>query len=159
MNHQSHDIDALLRRNAERQLAGFDWERLRAGIAGRLAAPARPSAWWRYAGWTALATGVAVTVGAVVYTAITAKIPSNGSPVPRGHATVRMTSADHPTGTARVSLGGREGIARCEIKLVESRAARPQARAGPSWCIIAKHESFINGNGTVCDLSNILCLF
>ena len=56
MSEKNRDIDALLRRNVERQLAGFDWEGFRRGIGGRLtSAGARSRAWNRYGRWAAMA--------------------------------------------------------------------------------------------------------
>lgn len=64
MSHSDHDLDVLLRRNAERQLAGLDWDRERQTVMQRLAAARKQKP------RTAMVIRVATSIAAVLALAV-----------------------------------------------------------------------------------------
>lgn len=62
MSVEDRDIDDLLRGNVERQLRDFDWNRLHAGISGRLGRAARPATFGHRAWLFRIASAVAAVV-------------------------------------------------------------------------------------------------
>jgi hypothetical protein len=157
MNDKGRDIDALLRRNIERQLADFDWAGLRRGIGGRLmTAGARSGSWNRYGRWVAMAASIVLTAG--VLTPVMIRVARPGGP-PVGNAIVAMVETTRPAGSAQVSFSPAQRPARCEVEILPSDKPRQQNGARASWCIIAKQEPSIERRHNGRDASDVLCLF
>ena len=159
MSKNERDIDMLLRRNVERQLADFDWERLRRDIGHRLASASvvsRPWNWYRP--WAAVAATIIMTVGVLILVSLSTMGPQRVASAP-GEAKVAMAEAAHVTGTAQVSFPPGEKPAQCTVEILTSDKARPQNRARASWCIIAAHEPSSEKHGNSGDVSDFLALF
>jgi len=159
MSTEDRNIDALLRRNAERQLGDFDWEGLSRGIHGRVAtAGARPGAWNQYGRWLAMAAGVALTAGVLILAMIaaTGRGPNSSAP---GEAKVTMIEATYAAGTAQVSFARTEAPVRCKVTMHASDTPRQENRAAASWCIVAKQASPMGTRRSSPDSSDVLCLF
>jgi hypothetical protein len=159
MSKNDRDIDILLRRNVERQLADFDWEGLRRDIGRRLtSAGAASRARNRYHHWAAIAAMIVGTAGVLVLAALSALGPGRDAWAP-GEAKVAIAEATHVTGTAQVSFPPAEKPARCEVRILASDKPRPPDRARASWCIIAAHEPSRGQHGNGGDVSDVLALF
>jgi hypothetical protein len=159
MSKNDRDIDILLRRNVERQLADFDWEGLRRGISRRLpgmATVSRPS--HRHHHWTASAATIAGAAGILVLATFSAMRPGRDAWT-RGEARVTIAEAAHVIGTAQVSFPLAAKPARCEVRILASDKPRPPDRTRPSWCIIAAHEPSNEKQGNGGDISDVLALF
>ena len=157
MNNDNRDIDALLRRNVERQLADFDWAGLRRGIAGRVTtAGVRSSSWNRYGRWVAMAASIALAVG--VLTPVIIRTTQLGGPA-TGNAIVAMVEATHPAGSAQVSFSPASNPARCEVEILPSDKPRQKNGTRASWCIIAKQEPSTERRYDGRDASDVVCLF
>jgi hypothetical protein len=159
MSTEDRDIDALLRRNVERQLDDFDWEGLSRGIHGRLAAAgARSGSWNQYGRWLAMAAGIALTAGVLILAMIaaTGRGPTGSTP---GEAKVTMTESAHPAGTAQVSFARMERPVRCEVTIHASDTPRQESRARASWCIVARQERSVEKYRNDRDASDVLYLF
>jgi len=136
MNKEDRDIDALLRASVERQLASFDWEGLGRGIDKRVTtAGARFRSWIQYGRWGAIAAGIALTAGVLIFAMTSATGPGSA-----GEAKVAMIESAYATGTAQVSFKPAEEPVRCEVTILPSGRPREQDRTRASWCIIAKQE-------------------
>jgi hypothetical protein len=159
MNKNDRDIDILLRQNVERQLADFDWDRLRRDIGHRLAsAGAASRSWNQYGKWVAVAATVVGTAGVLVLATLSTMGPGRDAWT-RGEAKVAIAEAAHVTGTAQVSFPPVEEPARCEVKILASDKPRPADRARASWCIIAAHEPSNEKHGNGGEVSDVLALF
>ena len=152
MNHEDHDIDALLRGDVERQLAGFDWARLGREIDARVTAAAvRHSAWARYGRWAAMAAGIMLATGVLTYTLTSSTRP--------GVATVAIESA-RPVGTAQVFFEPEEKPARCEVTILPSDKPQQQkSQMQASWCIVVARDLPAEKHRNSRDASDALCLF
>jgi hypothetical protein len=157
MNNENRDIDALLRRNVERQLADFDWAGLRRGVAGRVeTAGVRSSSWNRYGRWVAMAASIALAVG--VLTPVMIRVTRPGGPA-GGNAIVVMVESTRPAGSAQVSFSPAARPVRCEVEILSSEKPRQRDGARASWCIIAKQEPSTEGRDDGRDASDVVCLF
>ena len=93
MSPNDRDMDALLRRNVERQLEDFDWEELRRRIGGRVTTvSAQSRSWNRYGKWAAIAAGVILTAGFSMFPFV---MPSSLDP--RSSLTVWDAVSSHRT--------------------------------------------------------------
>jgi hypothetical protein len=159
MSKNDHDIDTLLRRNAEQQLADFDWDGLRRDIGRRLtSAGAASQRRNRYRQWTAIAATIAGTVGVLVLATRSTLGPGRDAWAP-GEARVVMAEAAHVIGTAQVSFMPTEKPAQCKVEILTSDKPRQQDRARASWCIIAAHAPAGEKHGNGGDVSDVLALF
>jgi len=159
MSKNDHDIDILLRRNVERQLAGFDWEKLRRDIGRRLpstGAVSRP--WNRYRNWAAIAATIAGTAGVLVLATFCTMGPGRDAWT-QGEAKVAIAEAAHVTGTAQVSFPPAEKPGRCEVEILASDKPRQRDQTRASWCIIAAHEPSSEKHGNGSEVSDVLALF
>jgi hypothetical protein len=148
-----------LRRNAERQLAGFDWEGLRRDIGSRLTdADTVSGPGNQYRQWAAVAATIVGTVGVLILVSLSNTGPRRDAWTP-GEAAVTMAEAAHATGTAQVSFPPDDKPARCEVEILTSGEARPPDRARASWCIIAAHEPSSEKHGNGGEVSDVLALF
>ena len=153
MNHEDHDIDALLRGEVERQLAGFDWAGLDRRIDARVTAAAiPPSAWARYGWWAAMAAGIVLATGILAYTLTSGTRP--------GEAKVAMIEAVHPVGTAQVSFEPTEKPARCEVAILTSdKPQQRRSRVQAKWCVVVTWDLPAENRRNSRDTSDALCLF
>jgi hypothetical protein len=159
MSKNDRDIEILLRRNVERQLAGFDWERLRRDISRRLTgtgAVSRP--WSQYRQWAPVAASIVGAIGVLVLVSLSTLGPGRNVWTP-GVASVVLSEAPHVTGTAQVSFPPAEKPARCEVTILASDEPRQADRALASWCIIAAREPASERHGNGGDVSDVLALF
>jgi len=159
MSKNDRDIDILLRRNVERQLAGFDWEGLRRNIGRRLpsaGAVSRP--WPRHHHWAALAATFVGTAGILVLATLGTLGPGRMASAP-GEAKVAIAEAAHVIGTAQVSFPPADKPARGEVKILASDRPRLPDRARASWCIIAAHGPSSEKHGNGGEVSDVLALF
>jgi hypothetical protein len=159
MSKDDRDIDILLRQNVERQLGGFDWERLRREIDRRLpgtGVASRPRN--RYRQWTAVAATIVGTVGVLILVSLSTVGPQRAVSVP-GEAKVAIAETAHVTGTAQVSFPPADKPARGEVKILASDGPRQPDRALASWCIIAAREPASERHGNGGDVSDVLALF
>jgi len=159
MNRKDHDLDTLLRQNAERQLAKFDWEEFGRRMDRRVTtAPAWSRSWNRYDKWVALAAGIALTAGVLIFAIPEATGPGRVASV-QGEAKVTMIETTRPRGTAQVSFTRAERPVRCELRILTSDKPRQESQTPARWCIVAGQglsaEKHRNGG----DASDILCLF
>jgi hypothetical protein len=159
MSKNDRDIDILLRRNVERQLAGFDWEGLRRDIGRRLtSADAASRPWNQYRKWTAVAATIAGTVGVLILATLSTTRPGRMASSP-GEAKVAIAEAAHVIGTAQVSFPPVDKPARGEVEILASDKPRQPDRARASWCIIAAHEPASEKHGNGGEVSDVLALF
>jgi hypothetical protein len=158
MSNDDHDLDILLRRNAERQLAGFDWDRFRRGMDSRLTGARAPiRSWYLQGRWAALAAVVALTAGVLLWAVFCASGPGRGEPG-AGWATVALIQTTHAPGMAQVSFSPVDPSARGEVTILASDRPR-EDRVRASWCIIAPHELAGEKRRQSDDASDVLCLF
>jgi hypothetical protein len=159
MSKDDHDIDILLRQNMERQLAGFDWERLRRDIGSRLTdADTVSGPWNQYRQWAAVAATIVGTVGVLILVSLSSRGPGRDAWTP-GEATVATAEAAHVTGTAQVSFPPADKPAQCKVEILASDSPRPPDGARASWCIIAAHEPSSEKHGNGGEVSDVLALF
>jgi hypothetical protein len=158
MSDNDRDLDILLRRNAERQLAGFDWEQFGRGVGRRLTdARASTRSWHRDGRWVALAATIALTAGVLLWAAICATRPGGEEPA-AGQATVAMVETAHVMGTAQVSCPPIDKPVRGEVTILTTDRPR-EDRARASWCIIAQQDLPSEKHWHGDDASDTLCLF
>ncbi len=159
MSKNDRDIDILLRRNVERQLAGFDLERLRRDIDSRLTSPGAVSRPWnRYRRRVVVAATIVVTVGVLILVSLSTVGPQRVASVP-GEAKVAIAEAAHVSGTAQVSFPPADKPARCEVEVLASDKPRQPDRGRASWCIIAAHEPSSEKHGNGGEVFDVLALF
>jgi len=159
MSRKDHDIDALLRQNVDRQLADFDWSGLRRNIAGRVTSAgvqSRPRI--LYPAWVAMAAGVVLAAGIIVFAMTMTWKPKSGETA-AGWANVVMTEGTSPMGTAQVALTDAPPAARCEVHIIASDKPQQQDRARASWCIIAGQKPVVADPRNGRDSRDIVCLF
>jgi len=160
MSSKDRDIDALLRRNVERQLADFDWEELRQRIGGRVTnVSAQSRSWARHGKWVAIAAGVALTAGVLTFAVISATGPEPGDSA-MGEAKVTMIENAHSAGMAQVSFERADKPARCEVTILAlDKPQQQKSRTRASWYIIAAHDLSFEKPRNGRDASDVLCLF
>jgi len=159
MSGKDHDIDALLRQNADRQLADFDWQKLSRDVAGRVASAgvqSRPRI--SYLGWIAAAAGITVAVGIVILVVTMTWSPKPDEMAP-GWARVEMAEPTGPMGTAQVAFADAQSAARCEVQIIASDKPRQESRTRASLCIIAGRQPQIAEHRNGRDARDIICLF
>ena len=157
MNEHEDPIDTLIRQNAARQLAAFDWEKLRRGIDSRLASAGAPARLrMGYGKWVAVAAAVALTAGVLVFAALCI---TRSAPQRAGTAQVEIIEPAPAVGVAEFSVPPAEKPVRCEVTILASDSPRRENQARASWCILARHESPDETPRDGTDASDVLCLF
>jgi len=159
MSKNDRDIDSLLRQNAERQLADFDWDGLRRDISRRLTSPDAVSQRSnRYRQWAAVAAAIVAITGVLVLVSLSTMGPGPGVSTP-GEARVVIPEATHVIGAAQVSFPLADKPAQCKVEILTSDKPQPRERARASWCIIAAREPASEKPGNGGEVSDILALF
>lgn len=145
MKDEEERIESLLQRNADEQLAGFDWGQLNAAISSRVdQAEKRRSSGRKYPIVFKIAAGVAAAV-VIVVVAVTVRMAKSPDIRPQD------------SGTARVELIGRRGSASVEI--IDSAEDVEARSAQAAWIIISKPERVYADNGINRDTMAMICLF
>lgn len=158
MSPKDRDMDALLRRNVERQLEDFDWEELRRRIGGRVTTvSAQSRSWNRYGKWAAIAAGVTLTAGVLILATISSTRPEPDHAAV-GEAKVAMIETARAPGTAQVSERV-EKPARCEVRILTPDGPRQKSQTQTRWCVIAVREISAEKDHHRRDASDVLCLF
>ena len=144
MKQEKEKIDLLLERNANKQLAGVNWDRLNAEISERLNQVDRnkiPT--MKYRRVFKIAAGVAAAAAVVVIAV--------------------MVRTDTPT-TVRFENGRRavvkfvESKGSAKVEILDSNGQGSQSRDRSSWIIIRATEPKVANNGQSRDEADFACL-
>ena len=171
MKDRKEEIDSLLARNAERQLADFDWNGLSAAISNRLdRAQSRKVSVRKYSFFKIAATIAAAA--AVVFTAVT--IWTNKTTGTKEHRTGRATvELIASSGSASVEI--RETfsktyvtldivtrdrkLAKADIRIIDAETSDSVGETKAAWMIISRTQPVYADNGLHADVMSMICLF
>jgi len=162
MINRDNEIDDLLKRNVEQQLADFNWGRLTKGIHRRLAsAEVLGSSGGKYASLLKVAAVIAVST-TVVFTALVVRM--SRPPVTRFAETTGSARVEIKTVSAgphvTVDIGGRNRKpAKCDIKIIDANGSRRHQDTRAAWMIVSRTERIYADNGFNDDMKDLICLF
>lgn len=171
MKDTDEKIDLLLQRNAEQQLAGFDWDELKAAISNRLnevqkcRASARkyPIAFKIAAGIAAAAAVVLIIVMIKLERPVDMQLGNGRTAMvkfadSKGSASVEIKS---PSGRAHVivDIGRNRMLAKCNVEIIDSNGSQKGNGAQAAWIIVSRPESIYADNGVNQDAIDMICLF
>ncbi|UCG60025.1 MAG: hypothetical protein JSU70_10985 [Phycisphaerales bacterium] len=126
MKHKKEDVDRLLQRNADEQLADFDWERLSAGISSRLdKVQRRKTSVVGFGAVIRIAAGMAAAA-AIVLIAVTVmqRKPAHTPAETSGTAVVKLSERQ---GTASVDIAALTDAAQVVVATQDESKAGPKA--------------------------------
>jgi len=172
MKNEEENIDLLLERNADEQLAKVDWEGLNAAISSRLdKAGQSKTAAIKFPTVLKIAAGFVAAAAVILIVMI---ISTDGPPdfqLENGRrAVVKFIEAK---GSASVEIGhapaksqvmvdvgpGRSKLARCDIEIIDVNGDLKEKANRATWIIISRPEPVYADNGVSRDWTGIICLF
>ena len=171
MDNEKEKIDILLADNADRQLAGVDWEQLGVSISRRVdEAVRKKSAGWGYGRVVKTAAGIGAAA-AVIFVAVMILTDARGGlQIPEGsRAVVKMVERKGSTvveikgATKRaqvsINIGGRQReVAKCEVKIIDLNGDMKERWPRATWIIITRLKPVTADNGLSRDEIDLICM-
>jgi len=171
MKKEKENIDLLLERNANEQLAGVNWDGLHAAISDKLNQADQSKTYainYRRvfkiaAGFAAAAALVFIAIMIRTDTPKTVRFENRGRAVvkfveSKGSASVKIEDASSKA-AAVVELGGsRRKVAKCDIELIDTSVDKEKNDSRPAWIIIRMPEPVLADNGISRDENDFACL-
>lgn len=169
---KKESIERLLDRNANEQLAGFDWDRLNKSISDRLdRAGGSRTFVINYGNVFKIAAGIAVAAAAVVIIAIlvrteppgTRRFENDGKAVVTlienaGSASVEIKQKSAGAALVIDTQMNRKNLAVCEIEIINSNADNVTNASRAAWIIIRVPEPVLVDDGQSRDEADLACL-
>jgi len=171
MKKEKEDIDLLLERNANEQLAGVNWDGLNSAILDRLNQADQSKTYAiNYRRVFKIAAGVAAAA-ALVFIAVmvrtdtptTVRFENRGRAEvkfseSKGSASVKIEDASAKA-AAVVDLGGSQRkVAKCDIKIIDDGVDKEKNGSRAAWIIIRVPEPVLADNGISKDENDFACL-
>lgn len=172
MKTEKENIDDLLKRNADEQLASFNWDRLNKSISEKLDEAGRAkAATINYGSIFKIAAGIAIAAGAIAICMMIAgqdtskqtQIDNDGRAVVSiientGRTFVEINKESTETTVIVDMLVNQNSLARCEVEIIDSDINRVINENRPTWIIIRVPEPVLVDNGISRDETDLACL-
>ena len=170
MKNEKEKIDILLEHNADRQLAGVDWEQLGVSISRRVdEAQRNKSGGAKYGLVFKIAGGIGAA--AVIFVAVMVLTDARGGlKIPEGsRAVVKMVERKGSTvveikgvtkrSQVSINIGGRRReIAKCEVKIIDLNGDMKERWPRATWIIITRPKPVTADNGLSRDEIDLICM-
>jgi hypothetical protein len=163
MRHKKEDVNSLLQRNADGQLADFDWEQLNAAITRRLdGAQRRTASVIGFGAVIRIAAGMAAAA-AIILIAVTVMrrepVHTRDAGRPGGTASVEIAGlSDRPQVAVDIHTRNKQ-LVLCRLEIIQLDESPKQDQSDGAWIVVAGYVSRLADYRASRDMASMMCLF